>query len=90
MPWPHCTSTHPNALILSGIEHQRVAYRGKSDAKLLTISLTAKQFSKKLCLREIVNRGAGCGFHFSRKNGNFAAVMKLGFDNDKYLRSPYC
>lgn len=50
MPWPHCTSTHPNALILSGIEHQRVAYRGKSDAKLLTISLTAKQFSKKLCL----------------------------------------
>lgn len=86
MPWPHCISTHPNALILSGIEHQRVAYRGKSDAKLLTISLTAKQFSKKLCLREIVNRGAGCGFHFSRKNGNFAAVMKLGFDNDKYLR----
>lgn len=51
MPWPHCTSTHPNALILSRIEHQRVAYRGKSDAKLLTISLTAKQFSKKLCLR---------------------------------------
>lgn len=59
MLWSHCISTHPNALILSGIEHQRVAYRGKSDAKLLTISLTAKQFSKKLCLREIVNRGAG-------------------------------
>lgn len=48
MPWPHCISAHPNALILNGIEHQRVAYRGKSDAKLLTISLTAKQFSKKL------------------------------------------
>lgn len=58
MPWPHCISTHPNALILRGIEHQRVAYRGKSDAKLLTISLTAKQFSKKLCLNQPGIRGA--------------------------------
>lgn len=63
MLWPHCISTHPNALILRGIEHQRVAYRGKSDAKLLTISLTAKQFSKKLfSARHEIRRGARVSF----------------------------